>query len=1318
DSVDGIIEGDVDPKISNDYDETWEYTDYESRMALYETEAHGPPLVGAAIIRYEDMSSHVEFSHPAGLQTLQDPGRVAKFPINNHNSWASADLDAGKQLEGSFHLVPRLALGAMLPTSLVDFIYFTLPTSCGNYLYGISYVARFDKENNSESNISGMRASAKVSDTISHSVPSHEEAETDAPGMLDVESYGVSRTAADKNKNAYFVAICVISKVPFFCYIGCKLEYIAQMYFHTKCFSDHQLLLSFVEQINSKECVENLSYESLYFNLELYFKPLALCFTYRALLFVIKCLMVGRKIIVYSECAARTTTAVLTFLTMIPGANALGFNCKGFGSMWHSWKKFGMPLHLFHSKNVLFPYFTTEMIGMLDDVNGYLIGITDRAIIKSLNNKADLIVNMEMNCVQLFNRNLLEMYHPSMYEINHFDTTMETFDDSEDDEFVKNVMDTGEAIYSSISGYLAKAPSTLISIGGSLKRYVNRRGNERGAIKCNESPLAMLDKYFPGSVPGWLKKCAISKESRPTVTKKKSMVDASSPKETPTPDEPSAFTIQEMFNKMKSGRCQYHYLGYLDNIQLYSDHKDRNREIDHAINIRINPMHNYLLKFLEDVAYVCGEKRLMYQLLMDFSLDFAALTDCSQRVMGVVLKRGDVYLRGDLPEEDGEPGFLDTLLNLDFDFDAQTSAGERVDEVSKASCRNAQTTKDYNGEITSEKKDDAAENEANACSGNYPAVDEDLNTTIESTSESASNTMLSHTMSPNAESSDGDGSISNTFNTMDNDNSELVPNSDGELSDGGDDHFDSESQDALGKREDNLGDIPFTQPPIYKTSMHDPPFDERGGESALQASEASLAMTNDVSSQMVAADESKEKPVEKRRSTTYKTRQPDDQEINFEVTGTLATRIMEIQSNHSMEFLERWLKCICAKKFFEEHNLNVFMEPIYLVNSSMAKHKYPNGDVYIGELVHLQREGKGTYIAADGTQYEGDWVGGKRHGHGSLISTKQGYKYTGEWANDKREGKGELTTPLFEYTGMFKDNQFNGRGKLVHKGGVTYEGDFENGMYNGRGRLIMLDGTIKMGSFRNNEIYGVCSIIKTDGRIYVGKLHGDVLNGKGRLIYNRLVSFEGQWNEGIRDGQGVVEIKLSEDGAGGLITIDGVWQNDSVCMTEVMITFHNGYKYVGSISSSPDLSQLMYMTYYDEALHGKAEEVMMACDNRILPHGQGIIKTPSGSSYSGQFFYGMRFGRGEMVFSNGVSYNGQWAFGTVHGEAEVTFPDDVEPRRVAFKYGKLIDKLEGSCLKYITECLEEVGAPGFEQEFTMRNLEPIPGLLTAIPETP
>mmetsp|Transcript_7237 Transcript_7237/g.22787 ORF Transcript_7237/g.22787 Transcript_7237/m.22787 type:complete len:122 (-) Transcript_7237:2443-2808(-) len=90
-------------------------------------------------------------------------------------------------------------------------------------------------------------------------------------------------------------------------------------------------------------------------------------------------------------------------------------------------------------------------------------------------------------------------------------------------------------------------------------------------------------------------------------------------------------------------------------------------------------------------------------------------------------------------------------------------------------------------------------------------------------------------------------------------------------------------------------------------------------------------------------------------------------------------------------------------------------------------------------------------------RYQGEFIEGKREGHGCLTYSN-GDTYDGEWANNYFHGHGIFTTHNFvmstaptssrgqRYEGMYECGQKHGQG-LFHVGdGGTYEGSFEDNL--------------------------------------------------------------------------------------------------------------------------------------------------------------------------------------------------------------------------------------------------------------------------------
>ena len=154
----------------------------------------------------------------------------------------------------------------------------------------------------------------------------------------------------------------------------------------------------------------------------------------------------------------------------------------------------------------------------------------------------------------------------------------------------------------------------------------------------------------------------------------------------------------------------------------------------------------------------------------------------------------------------------------------------------------------------------------------------------------------------------------------------------------------------------------------------------------------------------------------------------------------------------------------------------------------------------------------GNEIDSNGNFYEGQYLGGKKHGKGRLTCMNR-FQYTGEFYNGYRHGKGHAIYPEnnAQYEGEFRWNKKHGYGKYekveersngkpgnfryvyhgfwkndvkwgfgieinetndIHGSEVIYEGMFVNSFYHGVGRQIFNDQSYFYGNWRNGKKYG------------------------------------------------------------------------------------------------------------------------------------------------------------------------------------------------------------------------------------------------------
>jgi hypothetical protein len=89
-----------------------------------------------------------------------------------------------------------------------------------------------------------------------------------------------------------------------------------------------------------------------------------------------------------------------------------------------------------------------------------------------------------------------------------------------------------------------------------------------------------------------------------------------------------------------------------------------------------------------------------------------------------------------------------------------------------------------------------------------------------------------------------------------------------------------------------------------------------------------------------------------------------------------------------------------------------------------------SGAIYKGDWLGGFRHGNGTMRWIDGTTFEGKWIYGQPYSRGK-ITYASGETYVGQWANSKRNGFGTSTMGHATYTGEWRDGFKHGRGKEI-----------------------------------------------------------------------------------------------------------------------------------------------------------------------------------------------------------------------------------------------------------------------------------------------
>ncbi|MDX1957251.1 MAG: membrane-binding protein [Leptospiraceae bacterium] len=162
--------------------------------------------------------------------------------------------------------------------------------------------------------------------------------------------------------------------------------------------------------------------------------------------------------------------------------------------------------------------------------------------------------------------------------------------------------------------------------------------------------------------------------------------------------------------------------------------------------------------------------------------------------------------------------------------------------------------------------------------------------------------------------------------------------------------------------------------------------------------------------------------------------------------------------------------------------------------NGFGKKVYYDSSSYEGHFQNWERDGKGTLLARNGKNYQGNWKAGKKNGYGK-YSFSNGESYEGYFVEDHKEGKGKFTWS---------------------------------------------DGTALLCTWNNNEPNGTGLLIFPDSKSYSGFYkNGVIFSGEGIYIYDDRSRYLGEWKEGKRNGFG----KLFT--AEGVELKSGTWRDDT-----------------------------------------------------------------------------------------------------------------------------------------------------------------------------
>ena len=213
-----------------------------------------------------------------------------------------------------------------------------------------------------------------------------------------------------------------------------------------------------------------------------------------------------------------------------------------------------------------------------------------------------------------------------------------------------------------------------------------------------------------------------------------------------------------------------------------------------------------------------------------------------------------------------------------------------------------------------------------------------------------------------------------------------------------------------------------------------------------------------------------------------------------------------------------------AKLFYYSNNnknISKISQSVILPNKQIKYYINNNPSkiaIYTGGLNQKkQRHGLGQLKEPNCIKI-GSWKNDIFNGWGRIIYNT-GQVFEGNYKNGKLNGKGVYKYKDTLYVGDFVNNNRHGNGILLNKK-FRYKGQFNNGKINGYGKIIFYgkkegEGEYE-GYFKDNNIEGKGIMKWNNGNIYQGEMKNGKMNGFGKFIPKKGIPFQGFFRNNIR----------------------------------------------------------------------------------------------------------------------------------------------------------------------------------------------------------
>eukprot|EP01062_Namystynia_karyoxenos_P062501 TRINITY_DN55393_c0_g1_i1.p2 TRINITY_DN55393_c0_g1~~TRINITY_DN55393_c0_g1_i1.p2 ORF type:complete len:416 (+),score=127.93 TRINITY_DN55393_c0_g1_i1:125-1249(+) len=150
----------------------------------------------------------------------------------------------------------------------------------------------------------------------------------------------------------------------------------------------------------------------------------------------------------------------------------------------------------------------------------------------------------------------------------------------------------------------------------------------------------------------------------------------------------------------------------------------------------------------------------------------------------------------------------------------------------------------------------------------------------------------------------------------------------------------------------------------------------------------------------------------------------------------------ETEFEYFKEFMEIRARCDeCARNLLacSEDCADAAVEREFQTERVRKSYQYSNGAEYEGQFLGSKRHGSGLWYNSDGDTYAGQYQYNRHHGWGAYNIHRSGKKYVGSWRRGQMDGWGVYCFNSAEteyYVGTYQDDRKHGRGMYCYPSGA------------------------------------------------------------------------------------------------------------------------------------------------------------------------------------------------------------------------------------------------------------------------------------------